>query len=156
MWVYGYRRVKTSLKMSKGSENSGSSAPRAMANFAYVGPISTVQAKTTVGGGSYENKSRVSFGDKQTGSYGRATATEKASAGEFEWKNGKSGTRNEYKETATLRIGDKSGYTEVYNEQRIRNVSFNNTSGSKNIITYNNGNGGQYGGYGYEYGYDSD
>ncbi|XP_042753382.1 uncharacterized protein LOC111894815 [Lactuca sativa] len=143
--------------MSKGSANSGSSAPQAMAGFAYVGPISTM--KTTVGEGSYENKARVSFSDKQTGSYVRATATEKASAGDFQWQNGKSGTRSEYKESSTVRVGDKSGYTEVYNEQRVRNVSFNNNNGSsKSVITYDNGDGGKYGGYGYGYGdgYDSD
>ncbi|CAI9298171.1 unnamed protein product [Lactuca saligna] len=107
---------------------------------------------------SFENKTRVSFSDKQTGSYGRATATEKASTGDFQWQNGKSGTRSEYKESSTVRVGDKSGYTEVYNEQRVRNVrvrnvSFNN-NGSKSVITYDNGDGG----YGYRYGggYDSD
>ena len=132
--------------MEKGSGNSGSSASQSMANFAYVGPISTVHSKTPVGEGSFENKTRVTFGDKQ-GSYGRATATEKASAGEFQWKNGKSGTRSEYKESATVRIGDKSGYTEVYNEQRVRNVNFNN-NGSKNVIAY--GDAGNSGGYGYD------
>ncbi|CAH1432638.1 unnamed protein product [Lactuca virosa] len=125
-----------------------------MSGYAYAGPISTV--KTTVGQGSYENKSQVSFSDKQTGSYGRATATEKASTGNFQWQNGKSGTRSEYKESSTVRIGDRSGYTEVYSEQRVRNVNFNNNNGSKNVISYDNGDGGNYGGYGYGHDYDYD
>ncbi|KAL7586098.1 hypothetical protein Lser_V15G38108 [Lactuca serriola] len=139
--------------MTKGSKKtSGYSAPKQIAT---VGYISTVPVKTTVtfkggkggGEGSYVNKSRVSFADKQTGCYGRATTKEKASAGEFQWKNGTSGTKNEYKKSSTVRIGDKSGYTEVYNEQRVRNVSYNNNNNSKKLIAYDNGDG---------YGYDSD
>ncbi|CAH1419508.1 unnamed protein product [Lactuca virosa] len=147
--------------MTKGSKKtSGYSAPK---QIACVGYISTAPVKTTVtfkggkggGEGSYVNKSRVSFADKQTGCYGRATTKEKASAGEFQWKNGTSGTKSEYKKSSTVRIGDKSGYTEVYNEQRVRNVSYNNNNNnSKKLITYDNGDGGEYGGYGY--GYDSD
>ncbi|KAL4571287.1 hypothetical protein LXL04_018045 [Taraxacum kok-saghyz] len=161
--------------MEKGSGKFGSSASKPIANLPYHSMVIHVPEKTTVGEGSFENKTRVTFGDKQ-GCYGRATATEKASAGEFQWKNGKSGTRSEYKESSTVRIGDKSGYTEVYNEKRFRNVVFNNSSGSKNVIDYDNGDrgkhcdcgsdsddsgdGGKHGGYdyGYElrYGYDSD
>ncbi|KAI3772035.1 hypothetical protein L6452_03209 [Arctium lappa] len=138
--------------MAKGSKNSGNSTPKAVASIGY---ISAAPVKTTVtikggsGGelGSYETKSRVSYGDKQSGSYGRETTKEKASAVEFQWKNGTSGTRSEYQKSSTVRVGDKSGYTEVYNEQRVRNVSYNNNSGSKNLVTYNNGD---------YYGYDSD
>lgn len=142
--------------MEKGSEKSGSSESKSMENVAYLGTFLTLPMETTVGEGGFENKTRVAFSDKQTGSYGRATATEKVSAGDFQWKNGKSGTRNEYKETSTVRIGDKSGYTEVYNEQRVRNVSFNNNNDSKNVIAYDHGYGGNYGGYGYDSDSDSD
>ncbi|CAI9298170.1 unnamed protein product [Lactuca saligna] len=135
--------------MTRRSANSGPSAPTEMAGFAYPGPISIM--KTTVGQGSYENKSQVSYRDKHTGSYGRATTIQKVSAGKFQWQNGRSGTMNEYKETSTVRIGDQSGYTEVYNEQRVLNVSFNNNNDIiiKNVIAYDNRHGGKKGGYGY-------
>ncbi|CAH1439122.1 unnamed protein product [Lactuca virosa] len=116
--------------MEKGSENSGSSESKSMENVPYLGTILTLPIETTVGKGSFENKTRVAFSDKQTGSYGRATATEKV-------------------------IGDKSGYTEVYNEQRVRNVSFNNNNDNKNndnknVIAYDHGYGDEHGGYGYD------
>ncbi|KAK9059521.1 hypothetical protein SSX86_020225 [Deinandra increscens subsp. villosa] len=139
--------------MTKGSKGSGKSASKTVATIGY---ISCVPVKTTVsfkgakGEGSYQTKSRISYGDKQSGSYGRATATEKASAGKFQWKNGTSGTKSEYKQSSTIRVGDKSGYTEVYSEQRVRNVSYNKSNSSKNYITYNNEDGGSYGGYGYD------
>ncbi|KAJ9548462.1 hypothetical protein OSB04_021005 [Centaurea solstitialis] len=145
--------------MTKGSKSSG----KAVASVGYVSAVSAVPVKTTVtfkggkggggGIGSYETKSRVSYGDKQSGCYGRTTTKEKASAGEFQWKNGTSGTKSEYTKSSTVRVGDKSGYTEVYSEQRVRNVSYNKSSGSNNLLTYDNGDYG-YGGYGY--GYDSD
>ncbi|KAI3782183.1 hypothetical protein L2E82_12217 [Cichorium intybus] len=149
--VYVYYRL---LTMTKGSKNSGYSASKSVAK---VGYISSVPVKTTVtfkggkggGEGSYVNKSRITYADKQTGCYGRATMKEKASAGEFHWKNGTSGTKSEYKKSSTVRIGDKSGYMEVYNEQTVRNVSYNKSSDNKNFITYDNGDGGEYGGYGY-------
>lgn len=70
------------------------------------------------------------------------------SAREFQCKNGQSGTKREYKKSSTVRVGDKSGYTEIYTEQKVRNVSYNN---SKNKITYHNDDG-----YGYCYCSDSD
>ncbi|KAJ9548461.1 hypothetical protein OSB04_021004 [Centaurea solstitialis] len=144
--------------MSKGSKNSGNSTTErimSLSHFAYVSPA-PVKTVTVKGGGrgegSYETetKSQVSYGDKRSGSYGRATTNEKASAGEFQWKNGTSGTKIEYKKSSTVRVGNKSGYTEVYNEQRIRNVSYNNSSSK--LVTYSNndGNDDDY------YGYDSD
>ncbi|GJV63431.1 hypothetical protein Tco_1474259 [Tanacetum coccineum] len=111
--------------------------------------------------GTYETKSYASFNDKQTGSYGRATVTEKASSGDFHGKNGTNGTRNEYKRTETVRYGDKSGCTEVYNERRVRDVSYKNNYGGKNVVSYDSGTkscygGGSGGGYGGGYdGYDS-
>ncbi|CAH1439123.1 unnamed protein product [Lactuca virosa] len=128
-WLYG-RCQNTSPTMEKGSENSGSSESKSMENVPYLGTILTLPIETTVGKGSFENKTRVAFSDKQTGSYGRATATEKV-------------------------IGDKSGYTEVYNEQRVRNVSFNNNNDNKNndnknVIAYDHGYGDEHGGYGYD------
>lgn len=142
--------------MTKGSKNVvQSAAPKAVATSGYIGVLYNGGNASGGGEDSYQTKSRASYSDKQSGSYGRATTTEKASAGDFQWKNGTSGTRNEYKQTSTVRVGDKSGYTEVYNEQRVRNVSYNKSSGSNNLITYDNGGSG-YNGYGYGYGYDSD
>ncbi|GKE07384.1 hypothetical protein Tco_1399402, partial [Tanacetum coccineum] len=72
----------------------------------------------------------------------------KASSGDFHWKNGTSGTRNEYKRTETVRYGDKSGCTEVYNERRVRDVSYENNYGGKNVVSYDSGNSGAKSGYG--------
>ncbi|GJV11865.1 hypothetical protein Tco_1353406 [Tanacetum coccineum] len=146
--------------MTKGSKASNNTSSKTVPKVGY-GYNSSVPVKTTVtfkggkggggGEGSYQNKSRISYNDKQTGSYARATNKEKASAGEFQYKNGTSGTKCEYKKSSTVRVGDKSGYTEVYNKQRVRNVSYNN---SMKMISYDNGDGG---GYGFdEYGYRSD
>ncbi|KAI3782184.1 hypothetical protein L2E82_12219 [Cichorium intybus] len=142
------------VTMRKGSKNSGYSTSKSVAN---VGSISSVPVKTTVtikggkggGEGSYANKSRITYANKQTGCYGRATMKEKASAGEFHSKNGTTGTKREYKKSSTIRIGDKSGYTEVYNEQTVRHVSYNKSSYNKNFITYGNGDGGEYVKFGY-------
>ncbi|GKD63127.1 hypothetical protein Tco_1305235 [Tanacetum coccineum] len=119
------RFVTMSYKESKGS---GSSEPKhyATCGIAIVEPKNTTIYNRRSGAekGTYETKSYASFNDKQIGSYGRATVTEKASSGNFHWKNGTSGTKNEYKQTETVRYGDKSGYAEVYNERRVRDVSY--------------------------------
>ncbi|KAL8254781.1 hypothetical protein R6Q59_033002 [Mikania micrantha] len=140
--------------MTKGSKASGKSASKAVATIGY---ISCVPAKTTVtfkgsggGEGSYQTKSRISYGDKRSGCYGKATTKEKASAGKFHWKNGTTGTKSEYKQSSTVRVGDKSGYTEVYSEQTVRNVTYDKSGcNSKKYITYANDDG-------CSYGYDSD
>ncbi|KAK1434780.1 hypothetical protein QVD17_00532 [Tagetes erecta] len=141
--------------MTKGSKSYGQSSSKSPAFIgynAYVPVKTTVSFKPSGGGeGSYQNTSRFSYGDKHSGCYGRVTNKEKASAGEFEWKNGTTGTRSEYKQSSTERYGDKNGYTEVYNEQRFRNVTYDRSNCSnKSYITYNNDNcGGPYGGYGH-------
>ncbi|GJV04012.1 hypothetical protein Tco_1337581 [Tanacetum coccineum] len=148
--------------------NPNSSEPKhyATCGIAIVEPKNTTVSYRGSGAekGTYETKSYASFNDKQIGSYGRATVTEKASSGNFHWKNGTSGTKNEYKQTETVRYGDKSGCTEVYNERRVRDVSYENNYGGKNVVSYDSGNsgaksgygGGSGGGYGGGYdGYDS-
>ncbi|XP_024967862.1 uncharacterized protein LOC112507484 [Cynara cardunculus var. scolymus] len=128
--------------MKKGSTSSGNFASKTVGT---IGIISADPVETTVtfnggkGVGSFETKSRVSYGDKQSGCYGRKTTKEKASAGEFQWKNGTSGTKSEYKKSSTVRVGNKSGYTEIYSEQRVRDVSYNK---SKYLIEYDNGDNG--------------
>nr|XP_043618587.1 keratin, type I cytoskeletal 9-like [Erigeron canadensis] len=155
------------------SKRSQNSAPSEYTT-ARIGLMQVVPANSTAvshGGGrssggnrgSYENKSQVSYYDKQSGSYARETATEKSTAGDFHWKNGTSGNRSEYKQTETLRFGNKGGYTEVYNEQRIRDVTYDNY-GDKRVANYGGGayggsGSGSYGGGGGSYGgydYDSD
>ncbi|KAK9059520.1 hypothetical protein SSX86_020224 [Deinandra increscens subsp. villosa] len=140
--------------MTKGSGSYDRSASKTVATTGYA---SSVPVKSTVSfkgsgaeEGSYQNTYRFSYGDKQTGSYGRATATEKASAGEFQWKNGTTGTKSEYTHSSTVRFGDKSGYTEVHNEQRVRNVVYDKSGcSSKSYVTYEKDDGGAYGGGGY-------
>nr|GEW66008.1 keratin, type I cytoskeletal 9-like [Tanacetum cinerariifolium] len=136
----------------KESKSSGSSEPKhyATCGIAIVEPKNNTVSYRGSGAekGTYETKSYARFNDKQTGSYGRATVTEKASSGDFHWKNGTSGTRNEYKQTETVRYGDKSGYTEVYNERRVRDVSYENNYGGKNVVSYDSGNSGAKNGYG--------
>ncbi|PWA93868.1 hypothetical protein CTI12_AA066170 [Artemisia annua] len=140
----------------KGSKSSASTEP-AYVGYAEVVSCEPVNNTVSYRGsgaqkGTYETKSYQSYNDKQTGSYGRVTATEKASSGDFHWKNGTSGTRSEYKQTETVRYGDKSGYTEVYNEQRVRDVRYENNYGGKNVVSYGSGNSGAKSGYGGGYG----
>ncbi|PWA93870.1 hypothetical protein CTI12_AA066190 [Artemisia annua] len=158
--------------MNKGSKASASSEPEHVERIGFVmevGSPKQVSHRVSYKGSggekdTYETKSYRSYNDKQTGSYGRATKTKTASAGEFQWKNGTSGTRSEYKQTETRRYGDKNGYTEVYNEQRFRNVSYDNNYRSKNVVTYDYGDsdddsdygGGYCDGYGYDDDDDSD
>ncbi|GJW28661.1 hypothetical protein Tco_0045536 [Tanacetum coccineum] len=157
--------------MNKESKTSASSEPEHVERIGLIQVVSPRKVSDTVSykgsGGKKdtdETKSYTSYNDKQTGSYGRAMTTKMASSGEFQWKNGTRGTRNEYKQTETVRYGDKSGYTEVYNEQRFRNVSYNNNHRSKNVVTYDYGDsdddieygGGYCGGYGYDDDDDSD
>ncbi|KVI11786.1 hypothetical protein Ccrd_009800 [Cynara cardunculus var. scolymus] len=138
----GLSSATRSLTMKKGSTSSGNFASKTVGT---IGIISADPVETTVtfnggkGVGSFETKSRVSYGDKQSGCYGRKTTKEKASAGEFQWKNGTSGTKSEYKKSSTVRVGNKSGYTEIYSEQRVRDVSYNK---SKYLIEYDNGDNG--------------
>ncbi|KAJ9548463.1 hypothetical protein OSB04_021006 [Centaurea solstitialis] len=102
----------------------------------YLAIVPPVKTSVTVKGGgghgegSYETKSRVSYGDKKSGSYRQSTTMKKKSSGEFQWKDGTSGTKYEYQKSSTVRIGNKSGYTEVYNERRVRKVSYNNDGGN--------------------------
>ena len=156
---------QSTLNMNKGSKASASKPEYVARSGLIIAVGSPKQVSDTVSykrsGGekdTYETKSYISYNDKQTASYGRATTTKKASTGEFQWKNGTSGTRTEYKQTETRRYGDKNGYTEVYNEQRIRNVSYDNNYRSKNVVTYDYGDSDddiEYGG-GYIGIYDDD
>lgn len=105
-----------------GSKNSSPSSSRPGVEYM----LSLFPIKSGTEEGSYQTKSQISYHDKQSGSYGRATNMEKKSSGEFQWKNGTSGTKSECKRSQTLRFGNKNGYTEVYNEQRVRHVKYHN------------------------------
>ncbi|KAA8535507.1 hypothetical protein F0562_030510 [Nyssa sinensis] len=82
---------------------------------------------------AYEKISRVKHEDKQVGSYQRYTAKEKVSHGEYVEKgSGQVGVKDEFKKSSTIKIGNKSGYTEYYSEERVRKVSYGNNSSSRN------------------------
>lgn len=79
----------------------------------------------------YEWTSRIKREDKQSGNYQRYTTKEKVSSGEphVERGTGKVGTKNEFKTSSTVKIGNKNtGYTEHTIEERFRDVEFGKTS----------------------------
>ncbi|KAD5317662.1 hypothetical protein E3N88_17608 [Mikania micrantha] len=104
-------------KRSYGSDQSASKTHAMTGDASSVPVNTTVSSKGTNGSGgaegSYQNTTRISYGDKQSGCYERETTKEKASVGDFHWKNGTTGTRSEYTQSSTVRFGDKRGYTEV-------------------------------------------
>ncbi|VFQ65283.1 unnamed protein product [Cuscuta campestris] len=73
-----------------------------------------------------EVTSRVKSEDKRTGGYERVTVKEKMTKGEthFERSTGRIGIADEYKKSSTVKIGDKTGYTEYYHEERVRRVNY--------------------------------
>ncbi|KAA8535505.1 hypothetical protein F0562_030508 [Nyssa sinensis] len=82
---------------------------------------------------AYEKISRVKHEDKQVGSYQRYTAKEKVSHGDYVEKgSGQVGVKDEFKKSSTIKIGNKSGYTEYYSEERVRKVSYGNNNSSRN------------------------
>ncbi|KAL8149494.1 uncharacterized protein LOC141706404 [Apium graveolens] len=71
--------------------------------------------------------------DKQSGSYERFTGKDKAVCGEpFVDRSGNRGYKNEHTTSATYKVGDKSGYTEYYHEDRVKHVAFDKSSNSNN------------------------
>lgn len=90
---------------------------------------------------SYERITRARYEDKQTGSYERYTTKEKASSSERHVERGtrQVGVRDEVKKSSTVKVGDKSGYTEYQVEERIRHVDFGRgsiTNGPNNYASY--------------------
>ncbi|KAL7246542.1 hypothetical protein ACSBR2_001603 [Camellia fascicularis] len=73
---------------------------------------------------TYEWTSRVKHEDKKSGSYERYTTREKASKGDLhvEKGTGQVGVKDEFKKSSTIRVGDKTGYTEYHTEHRVRDV----------------------------------
>ncbi|KAI3416752.1 uncharacterized protein J3R85_015116 [Psidium guajava] len=92
-----------------------------------------------VGGGrsasSYEWTTRAGQRDKQTGDYARATTKQTFSSGDTvkERSTGRVG----YKETSTVRVGNKGGYSEYEVQERLRTVMYGEGSG-RNGKGYNN------------------
>lgn len=109
-----------------------------MAEEYALGDYGTNQSKPMVlSGGSqvnvYQQTYRAKNEDKQSGSYERFTAKDKAVCAEpFVDRSGNRGYKNEYTSSATYKVGDKSGYTEYYHEDRVKHVEFDKTSNSNN------------------------
>ncbi|XP_017251877.1 uncharacterized protein LOC108222467 [Daucus carota subsp. sativus] len=81
----------------------------------------------------YQQTYRAKNEDKQTGSYKRFTAKDKAVAGEpFVDRCGNRGHKDEHTTSATYKVGDKRGYTEYYREERVKHVDFDKRSRSNN------------------------
>ncbi|XP_074368654.1 uncharacterized protein LOC141708777 [Apium graveolens] len=96
----------------------------------------------TLSGGSQVNVHQQTYRakneDKQSGSYERFTAKDKAVSGEpFVDRSGNRGYKDEHTKSATYKVGDKSGYTEYYREERVKHVEFDKSSSSnKKAVGY--------------------
>lgn len=75
---------------------------------------------------AYEWTSKINREDKQSGSYERYTAKEKASRGEphVEKGTGRVGVKDEFQKSTTVKFGNKNGYREYHIEERLRDVNF--------------------------------
>ncbi|GLT80399.1 hypothetical protein SLA2020_518400 [Shorea laevis] len=84
--------------------------------------------------GSYQRTEKATYVDKQTGGFTHTTAKEVISSGDtFKERGsaGRVGTKNEYMTANTLRVGDKSGYSEYQVQERFRTVHYGGNSSSK-------------------------
>ncbi|XP_074319100.1 uncharacterized protein LOC141656051 [Silene latifolia] len=93
---------------------------------------------------TYELTTKSSNYDNQTGSYIRGTVKDSYSSGDYS-NHGRTGYKDEYKSSSTLRVGDKRGYTEYYKQEKETRVEYNNPntySGSGKSYNYNGGGGG--------------
>ncbi|KAM7508405.1 hypothetical protein LguiA_018858 [Lonicera macranthoides] len=87
----------------------------------------------------HERTWKISNEDKESGNYERYTAKEKASSGERYVEKGSErvGVKDECTRSSKVKIGNKNGYTEIYKEERFRNVDFSkNNNNNKTVITY--------------------
>ncbi|KAL6518188.1 hypothetical protein OROMI_033889 [Orobanche minor] len=76
---------------------------------------------------------RVKNEDKQSGSYERFTAKDKTVSREpFVDRSGNRGYKDEHTTSSTYKVGDKSGYTEYYREERVKHVDYGKSSNSNN------------------------
>lgn len=75
---------------------------------------------------AYEWTSKINREDKQSGSYKRYTAKEKASRGDphVEKGTGRVGVKDEFQKSTTVKFGNKNGYREYHIEERLRDVNF--------------------------------
>ncbi|KAK1399830.1 hypothetical protein POM88_009693 [Heracleum sosnowskyi] len=120
------------------SESNTKSEGHSGEKHSALGDYGTSYSKsTTQSGGSqvdvYQKTYRARNEDKQSGSYERFTAKDKAVCGEpFVDRSGKQGYKEEHTKSATYKVGDKSGYTEYHREEKVKHVEFDKSSGSKN------------------------
>ncbi|XP_074284522.1 uncharacterized protein LOC141609327 [Silene latifolia] len=92
---------------------------------------------------TYELTTKSSNYDNQTGSYIRGTVKDSYSSGDYS-NHGRTGYKDEYKASSTLRVGDKRGYTEYHKQEKETRVEYNNPStysGSGKSYNYNGGGG---------------
>ncbi|KAF8035473.1 hypothetical protein BT93_C1488 [Corymbia citriodora subsp. variegata] len=81
---------------------------------------------------SYEWSSRTRHQDKQTGDYARATVKHTFASGDTfkERSTGRVGFKDEHKQSTTITIGNKGGYSEYHREERLRTVEFGKSIGN--------------------------
>lgn len=79
---------------------------------------------------SYEWSSRTRHQDKLTGDYARSTTKHTFASGNTlkERSTGRVGFKDEYKQSTTVTIGNKGGYSEYHREERFRTVEFGKSS----------------------------
>ncbi|KAA8535503.1 hypothetical protein F0562_030506 [Nyssa sinensis] len=127
------------FSMEKGSKNQGLCVYAGKVQTSWISKpnwskTNTMTSRQGKQSQAYEKISRVKHEDKQVGSYQRHTEKEKVSHGKYVEKgSGQVGVKDEIKKSSTIKIGNKSGYTEYHREERVRKVSYgNNSSSSRN------------------------
>lgn len=102
--------------------------------------VSTKQSGPSTG--NYEITNRSNNYDKATGSYQRQTSKASYSSGDYS-NRGKTGYKDEFKASTTVRVGDKGGYTEYYKQEKVTRVNYDSGSNSGGSKGYNNYGGGK-------------
>lgn len=118
MWVCD----KQQFSMERGTNNNRSARKH---ETAYCGVIHTVPMSTNVVP-QYQITSKFKNEDKASGSYQRHTTKEAVSTGarHVERGSGQLGVKNEASWSSTVKVGNKTGYTEYYTHGRVRKVDF--------------------------------
>ncbi|KAL2921105.1 hypothetical protein RDABS01_012596 [Bienertia sinuspersici] len=87
---------------------------------------------------NYELTNRSNNYDKSSGSYVRQTSKESYSSGDYS-NRGKTGYKDEFKASSTVRVGDKGGYTEYYKQEKVTRVNYDSGSYSGGSKGYGGG-----------------
>ncbi|KAM7508404.1 hypothetical protein LguiA_018857 [Lonicera macranthoides] len=88
---------------------------------------------------SYERT--LKYEDKKSEHYERYIVKEKVSSGEthVEKGSGRVGVKDECSWSSKVKVGNRSGYTEYYTEERVRKVDFGKSECSQNNIVLTGG-----------------